>query len=70
MTTASSPRPRALQWLALLPAMAAFGCNSGMTNGNPYPNPPKGGSSGMPMGTVAIAIDTPVAGAPPVFPGT
>ncbi len=50
--------------------MAALGCNSGMTNGNPYPNPPKGGSSGMSMGTVEIAIDTPVAGAPPVFPGT
>ena len=42
-----------------------------MTNGNPRPKPPQGGSSGqMPMGTVAITIDAPVAGASAVFPGT
>ena len=67
----TSPRPRAIHLLALLPALAAFGCSGGMTNGNPFTKPPHGGSSGqMPMGTVAITIDTPVAGALPVFPGT
>ncbi len=69
--TLSSPRARAIQWLAFLPAMAALGCNGGMTNGNPFMPPPHGGSSGqMPMGTVSVTIDTPVAGAPSVFPGT
>ena len=69
--TALSPRPRAIQLLALLPVLAAFGCETGMKNTNPPPPPPKGGTTGgMPMGMVMIAIDAPVAGAPPVFPGT
>src|SRR6476469_6145529 len=56
---------------ALLPLAVAIGCNTGMTNTNPIPIPPKGGTTGtMPMGTVNVAIDAPVAGAPPVFPGT
>jgi hypothetical protein len=67
----TSPRSRAVHLLALLPAIAAFGCGGGMTNNNPIMPPPHGGTSGqMPMGTVAIVIDTPVAGAPAVFPGT
>jgi hypothetical protein len=67
----TSPRPRAVHLLALLPALAGFGCGGGMTNGNPIMPPPHGGTSGqMPMGTVAVVIDTPVAGAPAVFPGT
>jgi hypothetical protein len=63
-------RSRPVHLLALLPALAAFGCNNGMTNGNPYTQPPKGGTTGTMSGTVAISIDTPMAGAAPVFPGT
>jgi len=63
--------PRALPLLALLPVAAALGCNTGMTNGNPYVKPPMGGTTGQPpTGTVSITIDKPVDGMPPVFPGT
>jgi len=63
-------RSQTIRLLALLPGLIALGCNTGMTNGNPWVRPPQGGTSGNAMGTVAVTIDTPAANAAPVFPGT